>query len=130
MNLYWLSMGIVLFILVLACSTNTPVPTSALTPTVEPYIAANTPITEALRAVFTPTPTPTLNPTPTPQTTPVLTFIPTPVLPTLSVKLTDGIDTLIACAGNTREYWLTHGPPKLTAELVECLSDKLGKEGN
>ena len=127
-----------LFIFVLACSTSTPTntPASALTPTVEPSIAVNTPTTEALRAVILPTSIP--NHRPTPQTTPVLTLIPTqtpqptptPVLPPLPVKITDGIDTLIICAGNTREYWLTHGPPKLTAELVECLRDKLGKEGN
>ena len=128
--------GLLLFIFVLACSNSTNTPASVLTPTVEPSIAVNTPTTEALRAVFTPTPI--LNHRPTPQTTPVLRSTPTqkpqstpiPVLPLLPVKITDGIDTLIACAGNTREYWLTHGPPKLTAELAECLSDKLGEEDN
>ena len=40
----------------------------------------------------------------------------------LPAELTSGVDALVHCAGNIIEYWLEHGPPTLTADLVACLN--------
>ena len=60
--------------------------------------------------------TPSLSPTPSPEP---IDDIPLPA------SLTSGVDALVACAGRDRDYWLQHGPPAMTTELVECLSDIL-----
>ena len=49
-------------------------------------------------------------------------------LPEDSAELVEGIQALIACAGQTEEYWLANGPPPITPELTECLTEKLGVE--
>ena len=64
---------------------------------------------------------------PTPKAT--RTLAPTAVVPTptptpnpLPAELTSGVDALVHCAGATVDYWLAHGPPTLTADLVSCLN--------
>ena len=56
--------------------------------------------------------------------TPEPTIIPQQSIP-LSPELTQGIHALISCRGNTEEYWLEHGPPEMTDELVECINNFL-----
>ena len=50
------------------------------------------------------------------------TQIPTPTPNPLPAELTSGVDALVHCAGQTIDYWLNHGPPTLTADLVACLN--------
>ena len=62
------------------------------------------------RATQTPGPTATASPTSTPTPNP------------LPAELISGVDAMVHCAGETIEYWLEHGPPTLTADLVACLN--------
>ena len=39
-----------------------------------------------------------------------------------------GVRALVRCAGETAGYWLEHGPPGMTADLVSCLSEYLEGE--
>ena len=64
-------------------------------------------------SVEQPTPDATPGPGPSPMTKP------------LPPELTDGVQALVRCAGETEVYWLEHGPPKMTSELVQCLNDGL-----
>ena len=48
-----------------------------------------------------------------------------PMTKPLPPELTDGVQALVRCAGETEVYWLEHGPPRMTLELVQCLNDGL-----
>ena len=48
-----------------------------------------------------------------------------PTIKPLPPELTDGVQALVRCAGETEVYWLEHGPPRMTSELVQCLNDGL-----
>ncbi len=67
----------------------------------------------------TPTPTAASALTPTPIAAPNPVDIP------LSPELTQGVEALVHCAGQTVDYWLEHGPPAMNDELVQCLNDFL-----
>ena len=71
--------------------------------------------------------------TPTLVATPVPAFIstptPTPVDLPLPAELTAGVEALVGCAGQDADYWLEHGPPRLTAVLVQCMNEYLETEG-
>ena len=98
-------------------STATPTPISVPTHTIFP--------TSTTMPTPTPTPTPTLTPAPTPTPTPTPTPRPTSTPPPLPEELTQGVRALVRCAGETEEYWLEHGPPGMTADLISCLSEYL-----
>ena len=70
---------------------------------------------------LTPTQAPTLTPMPT--STPTIAPTPTPI--PLPEELTQGVRALVRCAGETEGYWLEHGPPGMTADLVSCLNEYL-----
>ena len=63
---------------------------------------------------------------PTPDATPAAG--PSPTTKPLPPELTDGVQALVRCAGETEVYWLEHGPPRMTPELVQCLNDGLTGE--
>ena len=88
---------------------NTPTPEPTPTPALTPEAT--------LPSTATPTVTPTPEPTPTPR--------PTSTPPPLPGELTQGVRALVRCAGETAEYWLEHGPPGMTADLVVCLNEYL-----
>lgn len=100
-------------------------------PTLVPsFIPTATPF--VIPTIFVPlTMEPTSTAIPEPTSTPVKRqivpstkrIISTPV--PLPDRLTVGIDSLIACAGESREYWFEHGPPPLTDELATCLIKQL-----
>ena len=75
-------------------------------------------------ASVSPTSIPTVKATRTPAPTAIVpTSTPTPN--PLPAELTSGVNALVHCAGETVEYWLEHGPPTLTADLVGCLNSYL-----
>ena len=82
-------------------------------------------------ASVVPTSMPAPKATRTPTRVPTATVVvPTPTPNPLPAELTSGVDALVSCAGETVEYWLGHGPPSLTADLVACLNAYLeGVEG-
>ena len=119
--------GILLLLLLalVACGTTiviatpTPVPDQTATtdpPTIEPTNIPTLPAASTILPTSTamPVAAPTVEPTPT-----------MPPMPTFQPELTQGVKALVHCAGNTEEHWLEHGPPSMTAELVECLNDML-----
>ena len=75
-----------------------------------------------LKATWTPVPT-AIVPIPLPTPTPIPTPHPLPA------ELTSGVNALVHCAGESVEYWLEHGPPTLTADLVGCLNSYLEQVG-
>lgn len=133
--------------LTVACSSGSeptplsPVPTSTVTatvtPTPEPTPDLEAERNEALAYLSNPDiyPSPTPCPPdaenpfcslfPTATLTPVPTVIPIPIPgtpPPLPGELTQGVRALVHCAGETEEYWLEHGPPNMTTDLVMCLN--------
>ena len=68
-----------------------------------------------------------LVPTPTSRVLSTPLPVPTPTLNLLPAELTSGVDALVHCAGETTEYWLEYGPPRLTAELASCINSYLGQ---
>ena len=118
---------------VLATAGPAPTPTLAptSTPTLVPLIPTPT-MTEAeyLRSLHPDyrrgiTPTLTPDPTSIPPPTPTPTPVPTSTPPPLPGELTQGVRALVRCAGESEEYWLEHGPPGMTADLVVCLNEYL-----
>ena len=108
-----------LIVLAIACTTEVVVVTA--TPThIDNSASVSSPGPASV-------PTPTQPPLPPVRTLPddSDSVEPVPTLPPLPLEVTEGVDALVACAGEDREYWLAHGPPTLTAELVECLKEEL-----
>ena len=50
---------------------------------------------------------------------------PVPVAMPLPQEVTQGVQALVHCAGQSETYWLESGPPPMDAELVSCLNDYL-----
>ena len=129
----------VFFVLaMLACTTTVVLPTE--TPTSETFLGTPMP-TATARVIFTPTSTPVIwvknpdnnsnNPdyvayvTATPTTPTVTPISPSAPDVPFDPTLTQGVEALISCQGNTQEYWLEHGPPEMTDDLVQCINDFL-----
>lgn len=106
-----------LIFLAVACNTEMVVVTATPTHTPAPVSSPE----PALVPIPTQTPLPPVRPLPSVPDS----VEPTPTLPPLPLEVTEGMDALVACAGEDSEYWLAHGPPTLTAELVECLKEEL-----
>ena len=108
-----------------AVSSSPEVVPGAATATVIPWATPTAPSMAAPLPtnVFLSTPAPA--PLSTNVPTPTATQAPAPT-PELPPELTAGIDALIACAGRDETYWLEHGAPILTPELVQCVAEELG----